>query len=591
MNYHLLTQPHSEWLELTQNNLCLLHWSQLLSGATEGLVVQLPKSNRPTIEKKIEQLEKLHTLRNRLLPEFAHRLRTIHGIDFPDTYWEILLLPWFTSSLSNYLCRIDVVQQTLKNETVLSISLLESDDAVQIAADTKDFFHSLHDQFWQSRRDKKILEFLNFSGEYFFKSHPKIDSNFMGMSEKSIARKVKEKVQSASMNFTRFNTGYLENTYLPPLTEARVQFMLGQFPVSNRSIDWRLYINNYNDVISPNRMQRFPIRDRGNPLNNFEEFLMDELWPQIPRIFLEHFGEMRALSLEAMPKKATYVFTSNSFHIDEVFKFWIAELKTAGTKYIIGQHGNNYGANLLTSQTPEQTTSDYFLTWGWRSSNPKFLPTTCFNIAGRPHTSSKDGGLLLLSQQAPGEHQAWDETREYYDQLTQQHDFVDLLELNIESSTTVRISPLNTRIGDNFPNSWTNSIGKCSLDLGNISYRKIRSGYRLAVFSYDSTGLLEGLASNIPTMGFWLDGLDHLNAFARSKYQYLIDAEIVFLDSKKCASKVNSIWNDVSGWWNSSEVQSARSNFCEDFCESKQNPASVIASAIREALDSTNPHY
>ena len=590
MEYHQVTQPNPQWLEINKNNSCLLYWPQLLRDSSESLVVYLPKSDRPTIHEKIQKQEKRNTIRQRLLLEFAHRLRTIHKVDFPDSYWAILLSPWMTSALSNYLCRIDILEQSLRSATISSTCVIESDRIPQITNDTTEYFHILHDQLWRSRQDRKILEYLEFRGEIISKDDTRASYFNMESSEKSIIQKGKERLQTISMKFASFNSIYLENTYLPPSTEARLQVLLGQLPVSNRSIDWKNHID-INDLTWPHRTLQLPLRKMETPLEDREKFLLDELWSQMPRIFLEYYGEVRELSLDLMPKKARCAFTSNSFHQNEAFKFWVAESRIAGMTYIVGQHGNNYGANILTSPTSEESLSDFFLTWGWRSSNPKFIPSTCFNIAERPHTSCKDGGLLLLSRSAPGEDQAFDETKEYYDQLEQQHDFVDQLELNIQSSTTIRITPLNSRIGDHLPNSWSNDIGRCSLDFGKVSYQKIRTDYRLAVFSYDSSGLLEGLASNTPTMGFWLDGLDHLNDFAKGKYQYLIDAEMIFFDSKKCASKVNDIWEDISGWWNSSKVQSARINFCKDFCESSQNPASVIASAIREALDSRVHRY
>ena len=37
-----------------------------------------------------------------------------------------------------------------------------------------------------------------------------------------------------------------------------------------------------------------------------------------------------------------FIFTSNNFHTDEIFKLWSAIKVERGTKYYIGQHGNNY---------------------------------------------------------------------------------------------------------------------------------------------------------------------------------------------------------------------------------------------------------
>ena len=59
------------------------------------------------------------------------------------------------------------------------------------------------------------------------------------------------------------------------------------------------------------------------------------------------------------------IFTSNSFDTSEVFKLWTAEKVETGCPYIIGQHGNNYGAaRYCPSETECVETADAFLTWG-----------------------------------------------------------------------------------------------------------------------------------------------------------------------------------------------------------------------------------
>jgi putative transferase (TIGR04331 family) len=94
----------------------------------------------------------------------------------------------------------------------------------------------------------------------------------------------------------------------------------------------------------------------------------------------------------------------------------------------------------------------------------------------------------------------------------------------------------------------------------------------LIVHSYDSTGILETLSLNIPTLAFWQNGLDHLRENAIPYYQLLIDAGIVHLSAESVALKVNTVWDDVEQWWRQAKVQNARRQFCEKYARHSANP-------------------
>ena len=62
-------------------------------------------------------------------------------------------------------------------------------------------------------------------------------------------------------------------------------------------------------------------------------------------------------------------------------------------------------------------------------------------------------------------------------------------------------------------------------DAGEVDIRDLISRSRLVVPSYDSTGMLETLNLNIPTLAFWQNGLDHLENSVKPLYQKLVDSE------------------------------------------------------------------
>jgi putative transferase (TIGR04331 family) len=106
---------------------------------------------------------------------------------------------------------------------------------------------------------------------------------------------------------------------------------------------------------------------------------------------------------------------------------------------------------------------------------------------------------------------------------------------------------------------------------------------RLVVHSYDSTGILETLALNIPTMCFWHGGLDHLLASAKPYYEHLRAVGILLDTPEQAAEMVVSRWSDVSQWWESGAVQQARRAFCDRFARTVPRPVRTAKTMLDAA--------
>ena len=102
----------------------------------------------------------------------------------------------------------------------------------------------------------------------------------------------------------------------------------------------------------------------------------------------------------------------------------------------------------------------------------------------------------------------------------------------------------------------------------------------MVVHSYDSSGILETLSNNIPTLAFWQNDLEHLREKVKPQYQSLIDAGILHLSSKSAANKINEIWNDVDNWWKQNLVQQARKSFCNSFAKDCIDPVKSMISIL-----------
>ena len=111
--------------------------------------------------------------------------------------------------------------------------------------------------------------------------------------------------------------------------------------------------------------------------------------------------------------------------------------------------------------------------------------------------------------------------------------------------------------------------------------RKLIKRNRLVVHSYDSTGILETLAMNIPTMCFWRGGLSHLLPSAKPFYELLVDAGILFFSPEATAKSIALHWDDISGWWESKKVQDVRQLFCQQYARTVAHPVRELKNLLK----------
>lgn len=245
----------------------------------------------------------------------------------------------------------------------------------------------------------------------------------------------------------------------------------------------------------------------------------------------------RAWSARGYPKAPRVIFTSNAFETDDVFKLYTSE-NVSQSAYVVGQHGNNYGVAKFSELNPEINTSDLFLSWGWNGdANVKAVGVLKPKL--RPLVSPPKSVLLILRDPlemfTAGDpnylHRLYLESvanlwsalyNEGHDVKIKAHGvgwdltFELLCQMHESITPEVFISP-------------TQSLGSQKLE----KY--------LAVFCYDSTGILEHAISGRQYVYFAADGLDHIATDKLGNYQALQAAGHLFLDPLKCAEAIGKV--------------------------------------------------
>lgn len=539
------------------------------------------------VQKEVDLVE-ARNLEEKLFPILCEALNRHHGTQHNLRFWQILLGHWFRRYVDVMFNRVRTLEHCLQNYKLSGTKIISSGNYSLAPADSCDAIFSFNDDKWNSHLYARILRFLDedFEIEQLV-NDGEPDSFFLPV----IAKRPPLKQQILKWGFQQYlkfvrylsreKDIFIINSYLPKKSEIKLQLFLGQGPQFWTSPKLIM-------LERPDSALRSSLSSKINnkKIDIMAYILQSMLFELLPVSYLEGFSKLseRVQDLP-WPKTPKLIFTSNNFDTDEIFKLWTANKVSSGCKYIIGQHGNNYGTYRYMYPSIEEVSADKFLTWGWTDGLPQHTPSFMFKTANvNAKNYDPSGGLLLIEVCIGHRLNTWDVTYEYLSYFNDQLVFVDKLANMPREKLIVRLHAGYNQHKWSEELRWNSFDPNINLDRGEVQISKLVTKSRLVVYSYDSTGLLETLSLNIPTLAFWQNGLDHLRDSAKEYYRILLDAGIVHLTAEAAASKVNEVWDDIGGWWLSDEVQIARKVFCEQFARNEKEPVQTMKSIlIRES--------
>lgn len=524
-------------------------------------------------------------MENEFVSLVARELNRIHSVEHSDRYWMILMRHWLKRFVDVVFNRYHTLAQCLGEESIREIAVLEDASYTLAVTDSFSFVWATNDDVWNSVLYGRVRPFVqgapparmvqaSLGGSYRLPEH------FGPPPRMSLARRLRRVPGLIRQRLVvRGTDSFIFNTYMQAEEEVLLQRGLGQTPRRWHSHHF------FGPSVDPDLRRELSASFSGDSsgLMGCMRALLFEL---IPVCYLEGYRDLVKKS-ESMPwpDRPRLIFTSGNYDTDEIFKCWTASRVERGSRYMVGQHGNNYGTHrYIAYRTTDQLTSDRFLTWGWRDSLPSHTPAFILRTSGFPELDPA-GGLLLAEDGLPNRVYTWDIFPDYTSLINEQFEFVRALPPAIKERLLVRLHGPDEnldRFGDEL--RWNDFDRTVNLERGKVLFADVVRKSRIVVFGYDSTGMLESLASNSPMIAFWSGGLSHLKDHVKPQYEWLIDAGIVHLSGESAARKIGEIWDNVNGWWQSEAVQSARVRFCEIYARTSQTPAADLLKIIKDDL-------
>ncbi len=523
-------------------------------------------------------------LEEKIFPILCNILNQHHNTQYSERFWRIVLGHWFQRYIDVILNRVKTLEQCLQSNQLSGTVAFDTEHYSLAPLDSYAAIWAFHDDRWNNTLYVKILNLLGDASCPFevisgneSKGILRTPNEIVPLKSK-ILKWIYHKLRVLAKVFIRENDALIINTYLPKVQAIKLQLSLGQIPqLFDTTKEWQA---KKIDRVLRHNLSKLIFSKENDTLFGIMCSLVFEL---LPVCYLENFPELsKNVQRLTWPKAPKFIFTSNSFDTDELFKLWTAQKVDSGFKYIVGQHGNNYGTERYQNPTVEESTSDKFMTWGWTDRLPQHIPSFIFKTVVKSGKAyNPDGGLLLIEDMLYHRLNTWDRAYEFEIYFEEQTKFVDNLEKTIRDELTIRIHPSYKLLRSFDVLRWNDYDSHININTGEDVINKLISQSRLIVHGYDSTGILETLSQNIPTLAFWQNDLDHLRDSAIPYYQILVDAGIVHLTPESVASKVNEIWHDVETWWEQSSIQDARNKFCSHYARVSQNPSQDLRKLLQ----------
>jgi putative transferase (TIGR04331 family) len=530
--------------------------------------------------KKNSDHARARALEDKLFHEFCILLNQHHDSRHGERFWRIVLGHWFQRIIGVLLNRVNTLEQAFHLYTISGTSIYAIVDYSLAPLDSYSAIWAFNDDRWNNILTGRILSLYNsvefpierISGEDLvdnllgFRFKPLVDKQPF---KKKILKWGYQVVGKIARIFVRDKDALIINSYLPKKDEIQLQLALKQYPQVWTSPKFEV-LEKPDKALRESLTNKISIESG----DNLEKIVSSLLFELLPVCYLEGFTELNNVAKsQPWPNSPKFIFTSNDFDTNEVFKLWAATKVESGFKYFVGQHGNYGVSRNHLEPSNEEITADKFLTWGWVDGLPQHTPAFGFKVLGRKLKQyDPQGGLLLVELCLNHRITTWDNTCEYVQYFSNQTEFVRHLDSAPKQNLIIRLPGIYPYLTGGEESRWDAFDPMLSIEKGRMPIKDLIADSRLVVHSYDSTGILETLALNIPTLAFWQNGFDHLRESAKPYYQLLVDAGIVHFSAESVANKVNEVWEDIDGWWGQAKIQEVRKQFCGRYARKTEIP-------------------
>jgi len=534
-----------------------------------------PKNNKNQKEVFVEPIfsdsnerakafEYLIEIRKRFCVDLYEQLNVMHDESHTYSYWDIIAGHWAKRYISTMYNRYYSIKSIVHKYSDIKTCVMRDVDPYYLCSSTSmEFYEFVNSSIWNHVLYSLVIkEFHEIQVKYddSLCNYPLMCSTRKRLTHRIILRRI---LNSIYLVTRRQTDAIIVNSYLPRFQELALFLRMLQIPTI-----WNNEYNCDNDVQS---VYRDKLLLEGGGCDDFEVFIRRCAKYMIPKIYLEGYKSAKKyIESLCLPIRPKLVYTSNNYDSDDLFKIMCAGYKEKDVPILFGQHGAGYGTHLYfkNKYSPECIHSDYFISWGSISSNTKAIPMFTFKTLKKKISARKKSNIILISPSMLNNITHWDNWDDYIKNFEYQLAFVKALEDNVRKRLFIKMHVDSKRNKISEKDIWLENIPQIHICDHNKTMDYYLKRSSIAVFAYDSTGLLECISMGYPCIGFWYGGFSHLNTEAKKDYEMLVSVGIIHLSPQNAAEHINQYIDNYDLWWNDDVVVNARHIFCSKYARS-----------------------
>jgi len=519
-------------------------------------------------EQKINSYQNINKIFYSILPQVKNELNKIHGLKYELPQWEIIIGAFLRKVIQQYYYKYNLVEHIFKEKEIDHAFLsFNNDFCLSSFHNSNDILYFTTDNNWNAILWSQIIKdvapdinYTNFEIKNFQiqKEHDLLFRTRLSKNSLDLKEELKTFFFKLINKVHKSTDGVFYKTNFTFLDEKRIELKMKQVPKYNK----------FNIIEYPkyNIHLRKEINFISNSKSKIENLILKHLPELLPIFVIEGFKKILTNVLNSsLPSNPKFIITASAFDNDENFKIYLADKKNKNKnlKYFILQHGGSHQTNIENRFLNETKTVDNFLAWGSYKSNSKIKTIFNIKLLNKKYFKKTNNAshLLVIFRSLGHRIQAFDRYQETKEELLSTRRILQHMPLEIKKKTILRIHP-------NFFYTYNkeSEIYKkyISYFVENKDYKIVsqKKDYitnihdsKLVYFNSESTGILETLSINKPTIVHWSFMYKNLHPEVMDHYKYLVEANIMFTNEDIFIRHLNKIWNNIDEWWFSELVQ------------------------------------
>lgn len=558
---------------------CLLYSRRSFWEPLNGHLLESPLNN---VEAARAFYHYVNATYEQLLPILGDALNAIHGTRHSQRYWRIVLGPWLQFYLPVIYDRYCHIKQALAQYPDCT-SMVLSEKSFVTPSNTLDFGCLVKEDTYNLQIYTKIFAVLGktFPCKEAQIVEPSLLNTFIGNAWKHKAAGFLAKIYGG-VSASLFHTVIYKNAYFSKASEFGLFIKTAgkAFPIYGQLAKPK------NEKFNSNSRKRLSNIKLGS--GEFARCLSVMLFSDMPKCFVEGYGDVRSDAQSAYPQTSKVIFSANAWYCDEAFKQWAAASAERGALLMGTPHGGSYGGlACMPAENHETAIVDRYYSWGWERTDctAEVIPFPAAKLVGRKKigASNLKAGILWVTTSNSSRYLLLYELPSlpefFHEYIVWQGRFARTLHQKI--APLLRLRPHREDGGWAIVLRLKECLPILSIETWEIPFQESLVNCRLYVCDHFSTTFAEALAANKPTILFWDPSVNGLRPNAQPYYDLLRTSGILFDTPESAGEAVNQVYDDVETWWNDPERQNAINIFCERFARNTPDAIELWASEFK----------